>query len=146
MLQIRRLILFAISIYVDMSPILHKLDSEMTTAALTIKESYLRAILQATEDVEAVIVGRGHGFALKFRVGDWEKLLETSRGEIRTFASLDTAGIYVRDLGISKFEVDMTEHQPGRLRRPRPDRAKALRGTATKLKQQQLGFQHEVAV
>jgi hypothetical protein len=41
----------------------------------------------------------------------------------------------VRELGFERFGVDMTNHEPGPVRGPRPDRAEALRKTKTKLKQ-----------
>jgi len=98
--------------------------------------------MSAGSDITAQVHGRGQGFAVSFRIGDLERILETSRGKVRLFASLDTVGGFVRALGISQFDVDMTSYEPGRLRAPRPDRAEALRSTRTKLKQQLLGFQN----
>lgn len=69
-------------------------------------------------------------------LGSSDKTLATSRGAVRLFASLDTASAFVKDLGIERFEVDMTDHQPGRLRSARPDRAEALRLSRTKMQQQ----------
>lgn len=106
----------------------------------TIKEPVLRELIQVTGQVSATIAGEQSGFALTFQIGDAEKTLLTARGSVRKFASLDTAGAYVRDLGIPRFAVDMTGHEPGRLRRPRPDRAEALRHTRTKMHQQPLEF------
>jgi hypothetical protein len=110
--------------------------------AATIKEPILRELLLAAEQVRATASGRENGFALVFLVGNAERTLATSRGSVRLFASLDTAGAFVRELGIPRFEVDMTSHQPGRLRGARPDRAEALRHTRTKLQQQPLRFEH----
>lgn len=107
----------------------------------TIKESILRELISAAEQVQATVLGQKQGFALTFRVGPVEKRLATARGAVRLFASLDTAGAFVRNLGISRFEVDMASHEPGRLRGPRPDRAEALRATRTALRQQPLGFE-----
>ena len=106
----------------------------------TIKEPLVRELVQAGGQVRAMIAGRQKGFALIFHVGNAEKTLATSRGMIRLFASLDTAGAFIRGLGIPCFQVDMTSHEPGRLRRPRPDRAEALRHTRTRLHQQPLEF------
>ena len=106
----------------------------------TIREPVLRELIQVTGQVGATIAGEQSGFALTFHIGDAEKTLLTARGTVRKFASLDTAGAHVRDLGIPRFAVDMTSHEPGRLRRPRPDRAEALRHTRTKLHQQPLEF------
>jgi hypothetical protein len=76
------------------------------------------------------------------RLGNRNKTLTliTSRGKVRLFASLDTAAALMKDIGLSRFQVDMAGHQPGRLRSPRPDRAEALRLTRTRMQQQPLGF------
>ena len=102
----------------------------------------MRELIQASAEVEVAAVGEQQGFSLHFRFGSAEKMLATSRGTVRLFASLDTAGAFIRNVGISSFEVDMTRHQPGRLRSPRPDRAAALRGTRTRPRQQPLEFGH----
>jgi len=105
-----------------------------------IKEPILRELVRAAEQVQATALGRKQGFALAFKLGALERTLATAKGSIRMFASLDTAGAFVRNLGIDRFEVDMASHEPGRLRRARPDRAEALRATRTKLQQQPLEF------
>ena len=105
-----------------------------------IREPLLRELMQVATSVNAIVAGREKGFAVLFRVGDVDRTLATSRGSVRLFATLDTAGAFVRDLGIPRFTVDMASHRPGRLRGPRPDRAEALRQTRTKLQQQPLEF------
>ncbi len=109
-----------------------------TTA--TIKEPVLRELVQVNAPVAATVTGQERGFALLVRLGNGEKTLVTTRGSVRLFASLDTAGAFVRDLGIPRFDVDMSSHEPGRLRKARPDRAEALRRTRTKLHQQPFEF------
>jgi hypothetical protein len=47
---------------------------------------------------------------------------------------------FILEMGVSRFEVDMTGYQPGRLRKARPDRAQALRLTRTKMQQQPFNF------
>ena len=106
----------------------------------TIREPLLRELILAAEQVKATAAGRESGFALVFQVGNAERTLATSRGAVRLFASLDTAGAFVQGIGISRFEVDMTRHQPGRLRKARPDRAEAMRLTRTRMQQQPLSF------
>jgi hypothetical protein len=108
-----------------------------------IKEPVLRELVQASEAVTARIVGKGNGFAVMARFGSSEKTLVTSRGQVRLFASLDTVGSFVRDVGISRFEVDMDHYEPGRLRGARPDRAAALRLTRTRMQQQNIEFQSQ---
>ncbi len=110
-----------------------------TVVADTIKEPVLRELMEASALVGATVTGQEKGFAVVFKIGkNGEKVLATTRGGTRLFASLDTAGAFVRDLGLPRFDVDMTGHEPGRLRKARPDRAEALRGTRTKLHQEQL--------
>jgi hypothetical protein len=107
-----------------------------------IKANLVRELIEATGDVHATAVGGQGGFALLFRFNDTEKMLVNSRGQVRFFASLTTAGTFIRQIGVPKFEVDMTEYAPGRLRGPRPDRAEALKGTRTRMRQQDLEFQN----
>jgi hypothetical protein len=109
-------------------------------SSTSIREPVLRELVQAAAQVNATVMGQEKGFAIVVRLGNMEKTLATSRGSVRLFASLDTAGTFVRDVGIPHFEVDMTKHQPGRLRNARPDRAEALRLTRTKMQQQPLSF------
>jgi hypothetical protein len=109
----------------------------------TIKEPILRELVQASAQVGAVISGEGNGFAVLVRLGEVERSLATSRGKIRLFASLDTVGAFIQGIGISRFEVDMSRHQPGRLRKARPDRAEAMRLSRTRMQQQLLGFESD---
>ena len=107
----------------------------------TISEPVVRELIQASSLLKARVIGQARGFAVVFKIGTGtEKILARQRGGARMFASLDTAGAFIRDLGLPGFEVDMTGHEPGRLRKPRPDRAEALRGTRTKMSQQDLEF------
>lgn len=110
---------------------------------ITIKEPVVREFIQSGGDVRARVDGQQRGFSLMFQTGtgSTEKALVTARGTVRLFASLDTVGAFVRDLGLPCFEVDMTKHKPGRLRRARPDRAEALKHTRTRLYQSSLEFQ-----
>lgn len=108
----------------------------------TIKAPVLRELVQATNQVRAIAVGTQGGFILRFQFGDSDKALVNSHGSVRSFASLDTAGIFVRNIGIPQFEVDMTYYKPGRLRGARPDRAEALRQTRTRMRQQAMEFQY----
>lgn len=108
----------------------------------TIKEYVVRELVQATDQVHVVAIGAQRGFTLHFQFGDTEKTLVNSRGAIRLFASLNTAGTFVQRVGIRRFEVDMTDHEPGRLRGARPDRAEALRWARTRVRQQDLEFHY----
>lgn len=59
------------------------------------------------------------------------RVLCTSRGGLRRFASLDSAAAFLRDMQVEQFLVDVSERKPGRVRRARPDRSEALKRTRT---------------
>jgi hypothetical protein len=96
-----------------------------------IKEKTLKELVAAGAVRSAAVVAQGPGFALLVRYGAAERSLANKQGEPRLFASLDTVVPLLKKLGLSKFEVDATEHEPGRLRKARPDRAEALKRTRT---------------
>jgi len=106
-----------------------------------IKELVLKELVGASAEVTARIIGKEKGFQVNVRLASGEKPLVTSRGSVRVFASLDTVASYVGDLGLLRFDVDISHYKAGRLRRPRPDRAEAMRKTRTKLHQQSLGLE-----
>jgi hypothetical protein len=105
-----------------------------------IRELVLKELVGATAEISARIVGRENGFLVIVRLASGQKTLITSRGDIRLFASLDTAASFMGDIGVLQFEVDISHYRAGRLRGPRPDRAEALKHTRTKLYQQSLGL------
>lgn len=106
-----------------------------------ITEPVLRQFVEASADMQARIVGTENAFMIIVRVGSGEKTVVTTRGSVRLFATLDTAAGFVKELGLSRFEVDVSLYKPGRLRNARPDRAEALRNTRTRMYQQPLGLE-----
>jgi len=106
-----------------------------------ITEPILKQLAEASAEMSARIVGQQNALIVIVRVGSGEKTVVTTRGNVRQFASLDTAAGFVRELGISRFEVDVSFYKPGRLRNARPDRAEALRLTRTRMYQQPLGLE-----
>jgi len=104
----------------------------------TIKEPALRELVAASAVRSATIVGQHGGFVVTVNYGAGDRTLATTRGGIRRFATLDTAGAFVCGLGLPRFEVDLTQYEPARLRKPRPDRAEALKRTRTKMQQPKL--------
>lgn len=112
----------------------------MEAADSLVRETVVRELMSASALSAVTISAEGQGFALRFRLGNGTKTLATSRGKVRLFASLDTAASFVSEIGLNQFEVDMTGHKPGRLRKARPDRAQALRLTRTRMQQEPLSF------
>jgi hypothetical protein len=108
----------------------------LSQAAITTKT--FRELLAAGSACKICLVGQNAGFRILIRYGRVESVLSGVRGSSRLFSSLNTAVAYLARLGIVVFEVDATDYKPGRLRPPRPDRAKALKETRRSLKQERL--------
>jgi hypothetical protein len=103
-----------------------------------IREATLRELTAAHSPCEVRLVGEAGGFTVALDFGPITKVLTSTRGQVRRFASLNTAAEFLKQLGISRFEVDATQYERGRMRKPRPDRAEALRRTRTTPRQQEL--------
>src|SRR3569832_478673 len=97
----------------------------------TIKEASFRELVAAGSIASECVVGQNGGYAVTERCGTAESTLASTRGEFRLF-TLDRASTFLRALGLFRFDVDSTDYEPGRLRKPRPDRAEALRKTRTR--------------
>ncbi len=102
-----------------------------------IKETTLRELVDANSISSVCAVGQAGGYAISVRYGEVERLLASTRGDVRLF-SLTHAARFLRDLGLAKFEVDASSFQPGLMRKARPDRAEAMRRTRTKMQQSNL--------
>jgi hypothetical protein len=108
-----------------------------------LSEATLRELCASGVELSPVVVAvPDGGFALVFAYGakgrEVRRVLGTSRGPVRRFGSIDTAGSFLRELTVQRFYVDLADYQPGRVRGPRPDRAEALRKTRTSPKQAEL--------
>jgi hypothetical protein len=103
-----------------------------------IREAALKALIEANSISGASVYGQRGGFEVRIVCGPYSKTLVAARGGIRLFGSLDTAMAFLRRLGVFCFDVDTTTYEEALLRKPRPDRAAALRQTKTKLKQSDL--------
>ena len=77
----------------------------------------------------AHIVGQAGGWGVVFHYGQATPVLAARRGEVRTFARLETLVGYLKELGIAKFEVDATSYDPDKAprQRVRADAAERLR-------------------
>lgn len=76
--------------------------------ASLISEPTLKELVEANAIREAVLVADAQkdGFAVVVRVGMSEKRLRSKRRDERIFKTLDTAGRYLRSVGIPRFSVD----------------------------------------
>lgn len=106
----------------------------------TISEHSLKELAAAAAIRSLWAIGlTGGGFGIVAECGALPpgicRLLTSSRGSARRFAALDTAAAFMRDLNVYQFQVDVTNHEPGRVRASRPDRSEALKRTRTSPKQ-----------
>ncbi|MFP3586379.1 hypothetical protein SCB29_22340 [Paraburkholderia sp. SIMBA_055] len=103
----------------------------------TVRETTLRELVMSGTVSGACATGQQGGYSIAVQCGSGVRTLATSRGDVRLF-TLERASAFLSGLGIMRFEVDATHYQPGRLRKPRPDRAEALRKTRTRPTQEPL--------
>lgn len=77
----------------------------------------------------ATILGRPGGWAVLIRYGSTERVIAAQRSRRpRLWRNLNTAAAYVREtLGMARFDVDATAHDPGAVDRSRPDTAERQR-------------------
>jgi len=77
----------------------------------------------------AVVFGQPGGFAVLVKYGANELAVAAQRSKrMRIWRNLNTAAAYVRDeLGLARFEIDMTGHDPAAVERKRPDTAERQR-------------------
>lgn len=94
----------------------------------TIELSALRTHVDAGSVRRATILGQKGGWGVVLHVGMTEFVLTAQKSrQPRLFATTDSAIKALREIGIGRFEVDAAQHQPGRLRRARPEVAAANR-------------------
>lgn len=101
----------------------------------TIRETTLRELIEAGSVRSVVAVGQRGGFLVSAHCGGTDRSLASARGAVRLFPNLTTLAALLCKLGISSFEVNAANYEPGRVRSARPDRAEALRRTRTRPKQ-----------
>lgn len=93
-----------------------------------IKDPTLRELIEARVIEAACVAGQPGGYIITVQQGHHARTLVTSRGVPRLF-TLDNASKYLCGVGLPRFLVDASGFVPGRIRKPRPDRAEALKKT-----------------
>ncbi|WP_175744493.1 hypothetical protein [Burkholderia multivorans] len=97
-------------------------------ATETIDQKTLTQLVEAGAVRAAHVVGHGNGWALAARYGLTERFLSAKRGDVRVFRRLETLVSFLRDMGISRFDVDAAGYDPQAVERvTRPDRSAALK-------------------
>lgn len=95
-----------------------------------IKLESLRELVAAGSLTSATILGQKGGYAIVASIGMQQRPLGTKFGEVRMFGSADTAVKVLRELGLSQFNLDVSNYQEGRLRAARPDVTAKARNAA----------------
>jgi hypothetical protein len=75
----------------------------------------------------ARVISQAGGWAIIVTCGKTARPLAAQRGKVRLFSKLETVAVYLREIGIPRFDVDVVDYDPERARRTRPDRAEALK-------------------
>ncbi|AXF19197.1 hypothetical protein CUJ89_00775 [Burkholderia pyrrocinia] len=97
-------------------------------ATETIDQKTLVQLVEAGAVRAARVVGCGNGWAVSARCGANERFLSAKRGDVRVFRRFETLVSFLRDIGISRFDVDASDFDPDAAGgATRPDRAAALK-------------------
>jgi hypothetical protein len=98
----------------------------------TIDHLTLSRLVEAGAVRAAHVIGQAGGWALSIKYGVAERFLAAQRsGKLRLFRKLETVMLYLKELGISNFEVDASGYDAeiAKTHHKRPDRAEALKRT-----------------
>jgi hypothetical protein len=91
--------------------------------------------LAETHAINSVgLLGLSGGYVVVFHVGEAERKMASTRGGLRLF-KLEAGADFLRRYGFFRFVVDIANFREGHIRKPRPDRAQALKRTKTRLRQ-----------
>lgn len=98
-------------------------------AAETIDHTTLSRLVEAGAVRGAHVVGQDGGWAIMIKYGMAERALAAQRSrQVRLFKRMETLVSYLKDVGISRFDVDAADYAPETVKtHSRPDRAEALR-------------------
>jgi hypothetical protein len=96
----------------------------------TIDHLTLSRLVEAGAVRAAHVIGQAGGWALSIKYGVAERFLAAQRsGKLRLFRKLETVMLYLKELGISNFDVDASGYdaEVAKTHHKRPDRAEALK-------------------
>lgn len=98
-------------------------------SAETIDHHTLSRLVEAGAVRGAHVIGQVGGWGVLIKYGMLERALATTRSKkIRTFKKLETLVAYLKDIGISRFDVDSAQYDPTTVQTyTRPDRVEAMR-------------------
>lgn len=98
-------------------------------SAETIDHNTLSKLVEAGAVSGAHVIGQAGGWGVMIKYGMIERPLAATRSKkIRTFKKLETLVTYLKEIGISRFDVDAANYDRATVQTySRPDRAEAMR-------------------
>ena len=101
----------------------------MATTRETIDHVTLERLVEAGAVRGANIVGQPGGWGVVIQYGMTERALAARRGAVRIFRKFETLVSYLKDMGISRYQVDASQFDPVVLKteRKRSDAAERLK-------------------
>lgn len=101
----------------------------MSTTANTIDHVTLEHLVEAGVVRSADVIGHAGGWGVVVKYGTTERTLAARRGAVRTFRKFETLVGYLKDIGISQYNVNAADFDARALKttRTRPDSAERMR-------------------
>ncbi len=101
----------------------------MAITADTIDHTTLAHLVEAGAVHGTDVIGHGRGWGVVVRYGTTERALAARRGAVRTFRKFETLVSYLKEIGISQYNVNATDFDPQAIKtsRVRPDAAERMR-------------------
>ena len=94
----------------------------------TIDHVTLQHLVEAGAVRGAEVIGQPGGWAVVIKYGMTERALAVRRGAVRVFRHLETLVTYLKDLGISQFNVNAANYDPApSTKTTRPDAAERMK-------------------
>ncbi|UDF37873.1 UNVERIFIED_ORG: hypothetical protein LHJ69_23865 (plasmid) [Shinella sp. XGS7] len=84
----------------------------MRTIGKTIDHGTLRRLVDAGAHVGAEIVGQAGSWGVVINYGRASQTLAAARGEPRMFQRFETLALYLKELSITEFKVNLAEYDP----------------------------------
>lgn len=101
----------------------------MSTTANTIDSATFESLVEAGAVRGADVIGHAGGWSIVVKYGMTERALAQRRGAVRNFRKLETLIRYLKDVGVSQFNVNAADYDSTLLKttRVRPDSAARMK-------------------
>lgn len=101
----------------------------MATGSQTIDHTTLARLVEAGAVRGADVIGHPSGWGVVIKYGMTERALAARRGAVRTFRKFETLVAYLKEMGISHYNVNAADFDPQAMKsaRVRPDASERMR-------------------